>query len=73
MNNYPTWKVRGSPTPYEFLAICDKCGHVEWSVAGWPAVKPCPKHGPFEKSHARMREATAKEYTEAKAALKEVI
>ena len=70
---YPTWKVRGSPTPNERLMICDTCGRAEWYGHGWPQVVYCDPTYNKVPNHGRMREATAAEYEEGKAAIKTII
>jgi hypothetical protein len=69
---YPTWKVRGNPTPNDRLMICDKCREAHWYVHGWPTIVYCHQTA-NNAHHGRMREGTEKEYTEAKAALKTII
>jgi hypothetical protein len=64
---YPTFKIKGSPTPNEFLVVCDKCGKVDWTVSIVGHVYQC------RGCPGRMREATPAEYAAGKAALKEVI
>jgi hypothetical protein len=73
--NYPTWKVKSSPTPTDKLIICDACGYAEWTIHsnGYPTAY-CP-HDYFhaDKKPKRMREATRIEYELGKAALKKII
>ena len=63
---YPEWKCKGNPTPNDKLIICDKCQCAEYTM-----------HSDLLQYHSkcssRMREATKKEYQEAKKALKEII
>lgn len=62
---YPQWRSSGGPTPAERLVICEKCNKAEWVLHGFPQVVYCTKHD------VRMREATKKEYAEAKRVLEE--
>jgi hypothetical protein len=62
---YPTWKVRGVPTPYEKLWVCDGCGYAQWTQHGIN-VRQC-------KCNLRMREATDAEYVSGRAAIQEII
>lgn len=67
---YPTWKVRGGPTPAETLWICDDCGRGHW---GWPnVIEHCSCEG-RKGGRKRMRRATAAETKAGKLALKEII
>ncbi len=65
--NYPTWRVRGSPTPAEALFICDKCGDAIWGQAN-PLHSFCYNNScKGRKGGApRLRKATAAETEEAK-------
>ena len=38
---YPTWKIKGSPTPNEKLVICDQCGLAQWVIQ--PSVECCAR------------------------------
>lgn len=53
--NYPTFKVKGDPTPLDKLVVCDRCQVAEWTI-----------HSNLQSYHSqcgsRMREATKKEY-----------
>lgn len=70
---YPTWKVRGAPTPNERLVICDECGNAAW-VGHGDFVHTCfNRHQHANKSYRRMRNATPAETETAKTYLKEVI
>ena len=71
---YPTWKVKGNPTPNERLMVCDKCQEAHWYGHGWPKIVYCQHLGHQENQIPnRMREATAIEYEEGKAAIKTII
>lgn len=68
---YPSWKIRGTPTPNEKLMVCDKCG-----LASWITNSPMSNvvyHTCSDNKQHRSREATAAEYKMGKAAIKEVI
>lgn len=67
---YPTWRIKGKPTPNEKLVVCDTCGKAEWT-AHFPNPVVCHNyhHHPGGKNR-RMREATPAEYKAAKAKLK---
>jgi hypothetical protein len=71
--NYPTWKMKGSPTPNETLYCCDKCGDCRWYPLGFSTIMHCffckGKKGGF----VRMRQATEKEKQEALKVLKTII
>ena len=70
---YPTWKVRGAPTPNERLVVCDECGNAAW-VGHGEFIHTCyNRHQHANKSYRRMRPATAQETATAKSFLKEVI
>ncbi len=71
--NYPTWKIRGAPTPNEKLVICDGCGNAEWTVHGLDPTICHNRHEHASGKVRRMREATAKEYTIGKAAIQKII
>lgn len=64
--NYPTWKMKGSPTPYDKLMICKYCHQTRW-VRSSDNIHYCYKCG------ARMKEANKTQYQEAYKALKEII
>jgi hypothetical protein len=64
---YETWKIRGVPTPSEFLEVCDKCQKAWWTTATKGIVRYCEKH------QTRTREGTRAEYAEAREALRKVI
>jgi hypothetical protein len=66
---YPTWKVRGYPTPNEKLIICPTCGYANW-VAHRGGILYCYDHS---RKRVRMREATLDEYELGKAAITQVI
>lgn len=69
--NYPTFKIRGTPTPNEKLEICDECGYAHWTIHGLgPTV--CHQMHPNGKAR-RMREATPAEYEKGKAAITQII
>lgn len=72
---YPTWKIRGTPTPNDSLYICDSCGQGHWgtNTTGSNSAGVCyctkgRKGGPV-----RMRKATAAETELGKLAIKEII
>lgn len=68
---YPTWRVRGNPTPNEKLMVCDRCGAASWmphSPLTHVAEHTCP-----DNTKCRMRKATAAEYEQGKAVCKEII
>lgn len=70
---FPTFKVRGQPTPNEKLVVCDECGKAEWVNHG-PAVYECYNANHHANGgYRRMREATPKEYEQGKAAITTVI
>ena len=71
--NYPTWKVRGTPTPNETLYVCDSCGEAEWGPAG--LITHCGNGACRGKKggQKRMRTATAKETAAAKKKITTVI
>ncbi len=64
---YPTWKVRGSPTPNEKLMVCHQCGHAVWVP-----------HSPLTNvvqcvCRRRMTEANKNEYEIGKGSIKCII
>ena len=63
---YDTWTVKGTPTPYNKLLICDKCGTGHWWTDS-DTVQYC------HLGHGRLREGNKQEYLDAKTALKTVI
>ena len=72
---YPTWRIKGKPTPNEKLVICDTCGHAEWT-AHFSTRNPIlcyHRQGHPNGKNARMREATSHEYAAAKKCLREEI
>ena len=71
--NYPTWKIRGGPTPNEKLVICDQCGNAEWTIHGLNPTVCQNRRGHASGKEGRMREATPAEYAAGKAALQEII
>ena len=71
--NYPTWKVRGGPTPNERLVICDECGKAEWTIHGEFTPLCYNRHKHADKGNRRMRNATPAETETGKSFLKEVI
>jgi hypothetical protein len=71
---YPTWKVRGNPSPNERLVICDECGHAEWTTSNTQGVRICyNRHGHANGKNGRMRTATAQETAIGKSTIKEII
>ncbi len=71
---YPTWKVRGEPTPNDTLWVCDECGKAEWGTdtSGAFSVN-CYSCTGRKGGFKRMRRGTPAETTEAKKHLQEVI
>lgn len=65
---YPTWKMRGSPTPNDTLWICDVCGAATWSQHTFerPPVCQCS-------NRPRLRRATVAEQAEGECHLVKVI
>jgi hypothetical protein len=71
--DYPTFKIKGQPTPNEKLVICDICGNAAWTIHGLgPSICHCSWNHPSGKQ-TRMREATPAEYEAGKAALTQII
>lgn len=72
---YPTWKVRGHPTPNECLMICDNCGIAEWTMDIGHNVYTCDHRTCHVRKGGamRMRVATKKEREQALKALKQII
>lgn len=68
--DYPTWKVRGSPTPCDRLIVCDECGYAGWTVH---STSPVNYHYCLNNKRKRCREATPGEYEAAKKALTLII
>jgi len=56
---YPIFKITHAPTPSDKLIICDHCGKAEWTMHS-NLINHCVK------CNARMREASPKEYNQAK-------
>ncbi len=73
MIRYPTWKIRGAPTPNEKLVICDECGNAEWTIHGLDPTICHNAHSHKSGKQCRMREATPAEYEKGKAAITQVI
>jgi hypothetical protein len=71
--NYPTWKIRGAPTPNEKLVICDGCGNADWTVHGLDPTICHNRHEHASGKVRRMREASAKEYAIGTAAIQKII
>ena len=70
---YPTWRMRGAPTPNEKLIVCDTCGCAAWTTHG-PGSNLCHNyHDHPDGKYRRMREATPAEYAAGKAALTKII
>ncbi len=67
---YPTWKVRGSPTPYDTIYICDYCGTANWL---WESQNPVTCFCKTSGKNRRMRKGTKKEHEEANKSLKKII
>jgi len=64
---YPTIHIKGSPTPYDTLFVCDFCKAAVW---GFVSSQPM-RHYVCKDGKARvMRLATDKEKEEARAAIK---
>lgn len=57
---YPTFKVRGAPTPNEKLVVCEICQTAAWTIHSTGQISYCC---------GRMREGTPQEYNEARLAL----
>jgi hypothetical protein len=62
---YPTFMVRGLPTPNDKLMLCEVCQKAKWGYRSVGRISYCCSH--------RMREATAQEYAEGALALKTII
>jgi hypothetical protein len=71
--DYPTWKIRGTPTPNEKLVVCDECGNADWTIHGLGPTICHRRHAHASGKERRMREATADEYKIGKAAITQVI
>ena len=72
---YPTWKIKGSPTPNQTLWCCDGCGYCEWGIynhLGQNVPICCVCKGK-KGGYARLRRATEKEKAEALKCLKTII
>lgn len=70
---YPTWKIRGEPTPRERLWICPDCLEADWMESMSGHIPCCHNCRGRKGGAVRMREATAKEYAEGKKVLVTVI
>ncbi len=70
---YPTWKVRGYPTPNDTLWVCDMCREASWGPC--VNVLTCNHNTCYGKKggSVRLRKATPKETALAITLLKEVI
>lgn len=62
--NYPSFKIKGFPTPNSILMVCDICQQAAWTYPT-PRIMYCCNH--------RMREATPQEYIQGQKALKRII
>jgi len=62
---YPTFKIRGIPTPYDKLIVCETCHRAKWTSHSTGRIDRC--------CGRRVREATPQEYEAGKAALEVVI
>lgn len=71
--NYPTWKIRGTPTPNEKLVVCDECGNAEWTIHGLDPTICHNSHKHASGKWRRMREATPAEYAIGKEELTQII
>lgn len=71
---YPTWKLRGTPTPNETLWVCNQCETAAW-MTDITGVNPpvCNNCRGRKGGQVRLRKATAAETAEAKKHLQEVI
>jgi len=70
--NYPTWKMRGNPTPNETLYCCDSCKKSRWCPYS-ESIRYCYNCRGKKGGYQRLRKATAKEIAEAKKVLKDII
>ena len=68
---YPTFKIRGTPTPNEKLVVCEVCQEADWTIHGDNRVPN--SHYCQDGKHRRMREGTLEEYEEAKKVLTQII
>ena len=70
--DYPTYRVKGHPTPNEKLVICDSCGYAKWTIFGINPIY-CTHTRKHNGKNVRMREATLEEYKIGKEKLVEEI
>jgi hypothetical protein len=62
---YPTFRIRGTPTPNEKLIVCDECQIAAWVAYSVGVINYC--------CGRRMRVATIQERDAAAAALKTIL
>ena len=65
MIEYPTYKMRGHPTPNNKLVICEVCHRADWVTHTTGRSHYC--------CSSRTREATTQEYEQGKKTLKIII
>ena len=70
---FPTWKVRGNPTPNDTLYICDNCGDSYWAMIRQGIVHTCNNCRGRKGGYVRMRKATDKETKLGISVLREII